>query len=171
MSDAEKILMVLGLTDFVSVTLVEYYLEEWATVFPDNECLVMHNTVVSIYEYLIREAATTSSGGGSRREKQGEREIEVDDYDLATSWQDALDSYLDNPSSAFPSCKEALTPQEDSLLGRVIVGGVSKERIKSIEKDRNIVTGGASYLRRGYPPLPPRHPQPEEENDESSSDE
>ncbi len=140
-----KVLFAMGLDpSCADLGVVEYFLDEWGQVFPDNNCLIMHNTVVSLYEYLIKASAPNASGGGRRREVQGKRQIELDNYDKSKDWQNALDSYLNSPWTAFPSCRDELSGS--SGLGRVIIGGVDETKIQQINNDVNIRTGGASEV-------------------------
>lgn len=159
---SDKILFAMSLEPCdIPPEVISYYYEEWKTVFPDSECLALHNTVVSLYEWLIRDANKNSSGGGYRKEKVGGVQVEVGEVDKASDWENALESYLDAPWSAFPSCKDELGA---GVTGRIIVGGVDESQIESINCNSNIRTGGASevcgvsqpsayrymYKRRGY---------------------
>ncbi|AUR87521.1 hypothetical protein NVP1101O_110 [Vibrio phage 1.101.O._10N.261.45.C6] len=137
----EKVLFAMGLDpSCADLSVVNHYLDEWGTVFPDNQCLVLHNTVVSLYEYLIKASAPNASGGGKRKEKQGRREIEIDNYDKSKDWENALNAYLNSPWTAFPSCREELSKG----TGRVIIGGVDENKINEINVNPNIRTGGAT---------------------------
>lgn len=139
-----RIKMAMGFTGTeVTDELITAFLTEWQTVYPSNECLALHNTVVSLYEWLIKNSASGASGGGKRRERTGKREIELDTYNKAGDWELALNSYLDSPWSAFPSCRDVLGA---NTIGRVIVGGVDKTKIDAINNNTNIRTGGASEV-------------------------
>lgn len=140
----EKIVYAMGLTpECADLAVVVHYINAWTEVYPDNKCLVLHNVVVSLYEYLIKASAQTASGGGGRRERKGDREIEITGgYDKSVDWEKALDAYLDNPWAAFPQCRDQLSGEGG--LGRVIVGGVDEKKIAEINRDYNIRTGGAS---------------------------
>lgn len=146
----DSIYRAMGLDDCsLPLSVVDGFLSDWLAVFPDSECLALHNTVVSSYEWLVRNAATTSSGGGKRREKNGRREIELDGFDMSGVWNNALDSYLESPWSAFPTCRDELGVLN---TGRVIVGGVDENAIQDINNNPNIRTGGADEVcgvRRG----------------------
>lgn len=137
-----RIKMAMGFTGGeVTDELITAYLTEWLLVYPDNECLALHNTVISLYEWLIKNSASGASGGGKRREKVGKREIELNQYDKAGDWEKALDTYLDSPWSTFPSCRDVLG--NGSV---VIVGGVDRSKVDAINCDSTIVTGGASEV-------------------------
>ena len=138
----EKVLFAMGLSpECADISVVTHYIGEWQNVSPDNPCLVMHNTVVSLYEYLIKASAPDASGGGKRRERQGSYEIEVDGYNKAADWENALEAYLNSPWTAFPSCRDELAGKGK---GRVIVGGIDENTILAINSDPNIRTGGAT---------------------------
>lgn len=111
--------------------VINYYLTEWGVVFPDNDCLVLHNTVVSIYEWLIKQAAKDASGGGNRKEKVGDVQVEVGATDKTEDYQKALDNYLDDPSAAFPSCKDVL----GKTSKRVILGGTSRSEVERVREN------------------------------------
>ena len=101
--------MAMGLTEEdIPVDVIEYWILAWQEVYPDNECLVLHNTVLSLYEWLIRQSAKDSSGGGKVKEKEGLAEIELDRYNKSVDWEKALEDYLKAPWLAFPFCKEEL---------------------------------------------------------------
>lgn len=117
--------------DDVPSDVVEYYLTEWGIVFPDNECLVLHNTVVSLYEWLIQQAAKDASGGGSREEKVGNTQVKEGAYDKTKDYQNALDHYLNDPSSAFPSCRNVLV----STGKRVVIGGTSRNEVERVRNN------------------------------------
>tara|TARA_B100001105_G_scaffold204145_2_gene167901 strand:- start:1741 stop:2238 length:498 start_codon:yes stop_codon:yes gene_type:complete len=112
--------------------VILYYLEEWGKVFPDNECLVLHNTVVSIYEWLIQKASKDATGGASREEKVGNVQIKEGATDKTEEYEKALDTYLENPSGKFPSCREVLV----STGRRVIIGGTSRNEVNRV-RDRD----------------------------------
>lgn len=144
----DKIYIGMGVTtDILPLDIVTFYLNEWTSVYPDptQECLVLYNTVVSCYEWLIKQsAASDSSEGVVKREKEQNIEIEMFERksgDNTQLWIDSLERFESNPSLVFPSCRDTfkLTP-----FGRVIVGGVKEDKIKSINNNRNIRTGGAS---------------------------
>jgi len=140
----KKILMAMGLTEEdIPVDVIEYWILAWQEVYPDNECLVLHNTVLSLYEWLIRQSAKDASGGGKVKEKEGLAEIELDRYNKSVDWEKALEDYLKAPWLAFPFCKEELAK---GIINRVKVGGVRKDEICKIKRDKNIRDGGASEI-------------------------
>lgn len=157
-----KILIAMGLSDGdIPTNILEHFVTEWQVEYPtpEQECQVLHNSVVSLYGWLIKESAKDASGGGKVREKEMHAEIEMYGYDKSVDWKNALNSYLKAPWEAFPSCRSTFT---NKLIGVVKVGGVSEKEIDDINNDKDIRTGGASEtcgvrqssvskLPRGYP--------------------
>lgn len=134
MTDAEKILIAMGLVNGdIPQNVIDYYLSEWQTVYPDNNCLALYNTIASLYEWLIKSASKNGSGGGKRKEKSGKREIEVDDYNKANDWQKAYDTFLDDPTNSLPSCKDAFKKKG----ARIYLGGTEKDVYEKIKNDPN----------------------------------
>lgn len=123
--------------------VITYYLNEWQTVYPNSECLVLHNTVVSLYEWLIRDASKSATGGGKIKEREGDVEIEEDEVNKAVDWESALTSYLDSPWSAFPSCREELGK---GISGRIKVGGVDETEIDRVKCGIDVRDGQASEI-------------------------
>lgn len=114
--------------------VITYFYEEWLVVFPDNECLVLHNTVVSIYEWLIKSSAKTDTGQfGLRTEKVGNVQVTVKGIVKSEDWSKALDEYLKEPTAAFPSCKGIIGVKK----GRIIFGGTNKKDVKAIRSNSN----------------------------------
>ena len=137
----------MGLTSSdIDETILQSYLDDWTSIYPDNDCLAMHNTVISMYEYLMRSEAPEASGGGRRREKEGNVEYEIEDYDKSSDWSDALKAYLNSPSSAFPLCKVEFDALKKGGNSRVIVGGVREDKICDINRNPNQRTGGANEI-------------------------
>lgn len=130
-------------TEDVPETLIQSYLDDWDTIYPDDGCLSMHNTVISVYEYLARSEAPSSSGGGKIREKEGGVEYETSGSDKSVDWKNALSSYLKSPWTAFPLCRVELSA---GITGRVKVGGVDETKIAEINDDDNRRTGGADEI-------------------------
>ena len=142
----EQILFAMGLDECdIPQDVIAYYLEEWQTVYPEPEdrCFVLHYTVLSLYDWLIKDASKNASGGGTREEKVGNVQIKEGATDKSVDWQNAKDAYLESPWTAFPSCKDQLAK---GVAGRVIVGGVRKNKIDEINLNDNIRTGGASEV-------------------------
>lgn len=107
---------------------VDYYLEYYHSVTPNNECQILYKTVVSCYEWLIRNSASTSVSG-SRREKKGRREIEVKDSNSSVDWTKALSRFLNNPWEAIPHCRTELQNTTETYL---YIGGVSKIKVAEV---------------------------------------
>ena len=112
----------------IPANIIEYYFNDWTSVYPDNECLTLHNTVASLYEWLIRNAARDATGGGSRKEKVGELELTLSDTNRGVDWSKAYDQYLDNPDAAFPSCRGQLV----SNGARIIINGTNRDTVDKI---------------------------------------
>lgn len=129
MDQITKILMAMGLSEgIIPQEVIDYYLAEWTSVYPDNECLALHNTISSLYEWLIRSSANEGSGGGSTKEKVGNTEISYSDYNKGRDWEDAYNNYLNDPTSALPSCRGVLK----SNGATIIINGTSKSKVKEI---------------------------------------
>ncbi|MCP3683204.1 MAG: hypothetical protein GY861_10990 [bacterium] len=140
----DKILFAMGISEEdIPLEVITYYLEQWLEIYPDNECLALHNTVLSLYDWLIKDASKNASGGGNRKEKVGNVQVEVGATNKSQDWQDAKDAYLESPWTAFPSCRDELGK---GVAGRVIVGGVREDSIDAVNCNDNIRTGGASEV-------------------------
>lgn len=126
-----RIMFAMGLVDGdIPENVIDHFLNEWLTAFPSNECLALHNTIISLYEWLIRNAARDGSGGGSKKEKVGDYEVSTADFNKATDWQRAYDKYLDNPDSALPSCKGSLK----SNGATIIIGGTNRDKVRDVNR-------------------------------------
>ena len=123
-------------------TIIQLYVEQYQILYPDSDCKVLYNTILSCYQWLIGQSSVGSSGGGKRREKNGKREVEIEGYNKSGDWKAALSNFLKNPSQLLPQC--AVEFGENKGLGRVIVGGVNEDLINSINDDPNRRTGGAN---------------------------
>lgn len=131
----QKIYLATSLTtDIIPRDVWVNFIAQWKLVFPDSECLVCHNVVVSLYEWGLKQSALRdSSGGGKIREKEGLVEIELDEVDKTIDWQNALNKYLESPDAAFPQCKDELGVKR----GRVVLGGTSKSRSRAVRRNRD----------------------------------
>jgi hypothetical protein len=144
----DKIYLVMGVdVETLPLEVVEHFLNEWLLVYPTNECLALYNTIVSCYEWLIKQsAAEDASDGVVKREKEAGVEVEMFERKSGENtqmWVTALERFEQNPTLSLPSCREQFTTLN---TGRVIVGGVNTTTIKSIRNNRKIRTGGASEL-------------------------
>ena len=133
----DQIYLAMGVTeDQLPLTTVTSYLTFWIAEFPDNDCQVIYNTILSCYGWLIRNA-NANSNNGKRRERNGKREIEVQDTNQAQSWEDALANFKKAPWEALPQCKDELS---SNVRSRIIIGGVRKDeydRVKDNSNSRN----------------------------------
>lgn len=121
-----KIFMAMGLSeDDLPSSVIEYFYNSWAEVYPDNECLSIYNTIASLYEWLIKSAAKDASGGGSYKEKVGDVEVTLGGYNKGTDWEDAYDNFLSNPTAALPSCKDVLGRKKGA---NIMITGTSKSQ-------------------------------------------
>lgn len=120
--------MAMGLSDGdIPSTVIEYFYNGWVEVYPDNECLAIYNTIASLYEWLIKNAAKEGSGGGNRKEKVGQLEITLGAYNKGEDWEGAYEKFLANPSAALPSCKDVLGTSKGATI---MITGTSKSQYK-----------------------------------------
>lgn len=153
-----KILFAMGLSEGdIPSQVIDYYLTEWLAVYPDNDCLAIYNTIASLYEWLIKNAANEGSGGGNKKEKVGNTEISYGNYNKGVDWQAAYDKFLDNPTAALPSCKESLKKSPKSGF---IINGTS---VSEVERIRNNPDSNTAYKDKS--PYSPR--TPDERKDKS----
>ena len=144
-----KIRVAMGILseDILPTSVITHFITEWLTVYPDNLCLALYNATVSCYEWLINSsAASDASEGVVKREKEANVEVEMFERRVGENtqlWIDALSRFEENPSLMFPACRDQLNKV---TTGRVIVGGVREDKIRDINCDRNIRTGGASEI-------------------------
>lgn len=123
-----KILMAMGLSDGdIPTSVIEYFYNGWLEVYPDNECLVIYNTIASLYEWLIKNAAKDGSGGGNRKEKVGDVEVSYGSYNKGEDWEAAYEQFLDNPVAALPSCRDQF---QQSKHANIIITGTSKSQVE-----------------------------------------
>jgi hypothetical protein len=124
------IYLMLGLTDSdIPEAVIQIFIDDYQLLYPDNECKVLYNTTISVYEWLIRRANVLAVEG-KRREKKGQREIEIEDSNKTSSWKKALDSFLKSPWEVYPQCRTDFT---SSALSRIIVGGVSSTEVSRVQ--------------------------------------
>lgn len=142
----DKIYIAMGIDECILPTnIVSHFVSEWMLVFPDNDCLALYNSVVSCYEWLIKNsAALDSTEGVAKREKEAGIETEVFERKSGENtqlWIDSLARFEKSPATMFPSCRDQFSTVTS---GRVIVGGVNEDKIRDINCDESIRTGGAS---------------------------
>ena len=122
--------LMLGLTESdIPREVVALYVAQFVSIYPDNECLVLYNSSVAIYNWLIRKSGADAVSG-KRREKKGQREIEVQDSDKSSSWKNALDTFLKSPWEVFPQCRAELSA---TACSNIIIGGVSKSEVNRVK--------------------------------------
>lgn len=149
----DKIYLVMGIgEDTLPLNIVTYYLTEWQTVYPNSDCLAVYNTIVSCYEWLIRQsAALDASEGVVKSEKEANIEIEMFERkagDNTAVWQTALDMFEKNPSLSLPSCKNEL---RNSNSGLVIIGGVDPAKVAGLShRSSKPYNWKSNYPRGGY---------------------
>lgn len=121
-----KIYMAMGLSEGdLPPAVIEYFYNGWAVVYPDNTCLTIYNTIASLYEWLIKNAAKDASGGGNRKEKVGDVEVTIGAYNKGEDWEGAYEQFMDNPTAALPSCKDVLGTSKGATI---LITGTSKSR-------------------------------------------
>ena len=120
-------------TSDIPTEIVQIFLDEYQKLYPDNDCMVLYNTTISIYNWLIRKA-NGEAVGGKRKEKKGRREIEVQDYSTTDNWKNSLKSFLANPWEVYPQCRSTLAENASS---RLIIGGVKKDIVESVQDNTN----------------------------------
>ena len=121
----DKIYLVMGVDSTVlPLPIVEHFLSEWLSVYPESDCLAIYNTIVSCYEWLIRQASATDAVDGVvKREKELNVEVEMFERKVgkdANTWQYALDMFEQDPSASLPSCRDELVTSHASM---VVIGG------------------------------------------------
>jgi hypothetical protein len=125
------IYLMLGITPSdIPEEIVQLFLDQYLLLYPDNECLVLYHTTISVYNWLIRKSGADAVSG-SRREKKGRREIEIRDSNKSSDWKGALDNFLRSPWETYPQCRATFA---SGIGPRIIIGGVSKtesDRVKS----------------------------------------
>ena len=140
-----KILRAMGLNEeILPVAIIEEYIKLWQEIYPDNECLVLYNVIKSLYNYLIQQAAIHDVGQGKTYEKEKEGDVEItlelNKYNKAEVWKEALANFLKNPWDLLPECKVEFAKSTPP----VIVGGVNETKIEQVNTNTNNRTGGAS---------------------------
>lgn len=129
-----RLLLAMGLVEGdVPPSTIEHFFNEWGMVFPDNQCLQLHNTIASLYEWLIRNAARDASGGGSRDEKVGDMQLKVSNFNKGIDWKAAYDRYLENPDAALPACRGQLVANGATI----IINGTNKDTVRNINRKRD----------------------------------
>lgn len=132
----ELLYFLLGLTpEDIPVVVVSYFLQRWQEIYPDNDCLVLYNTIKSIYLWLI-EKENSSTSNGLIKEKRGKREIEVDGTDEYLKWVDALESFTRNPWDILPQCREQFI-ENGGGASPIVIGGVKRNEVNLTREDKN----------------------------------
>lgn len=125
--------------------IVTHYLVSYSNLY-QTDCEVLYHSIVSLYNWLISKAEMESSGGGERTEVNGKRRITINEYNKANDWKNGLNDFLANPSRYIPECADMFIEMEKDSYGRVVIGGVREDNIKSVNSNSNIRTGGASEI-------------------------
>jgi hypothetical protein len=129
------IYLAMGLTsETLPQTTVEAYILLWQDTYPDNDCQVMYNTILSLYSWLIKSSAADNTGGGKIREREGSVEIEHDKVDKSSDWESARDEFVKNPWESLPQCRVEFTK---SSVSPIILGGVRKDEVSRVRRDTN----------------------------------
>ena len=124
----DLIYLLLGLTEEdIPRAVVAYFLEQWEQLYPDNECLVLFNTIKFVYFWLM-ETALAGSVKGRIREKRGRREIEIEESSKEEEWYLALSNFLKAPWNLLPQCRTEFM-SNGSGCSQVILGGLKEDNI------------------------------------------
>jgi len=130
------IYLLLGLTPAdIPAEVIDYFIAQWSLIYPDNNCMVIYNTVKSIYNWLVG-SASAKAVSGKRREKRGRREIEVENSNNAVNWKTALDNFLKSPWEILPQCRADFVAN-GAGNSRLTVGGTKKDEVERVRDDPN----------------------------------
>lgn len=117
--------------NYLSKDIVDYYLDAWGEVY-SNEWQIVHNTILSCYEYLIRASSSEASGGGTRDESNAVRRITLTNYNKSSDWESAMRRYLKAPWQVLPQYRKYMKPK----LGISIIG-VRRDKVANSNRNKN----------------------------------
>lgn len=139
LTNLQKIYTLFGLTTTdIAEDVTQYYLDEWASIYPDNDCLALYNATVSVLEYMIKQADITDASVGTlAQEKEGNTTITYDtstDSSSADYWRDILERFLNDPELTYPTCRSVL-----SISQKVFIGGTSAKEAARVSNKQDSV--------------------------------
>jgi len=118
----------------ISDNKLNLFINNWAayyggTITELNQWLITYNSAVSALESMILSVSTSGNDATRRREQRGNESVEVyyQSGGLTVSYQNALDTILENPSLIHPSLKPNVL--------NIAIGGVSESTTSEIKQD------------------------------------